>query len=482
MFMQQVRAGAAPGAILRLFAAYLVGQSSAASLASQPADKTLQALILSGPVDHDWLATTSFVRQILADTGRFNVRVCEAPNALQARRLAEFDVLVDLAGRSASTNDPEGEIARFVESGKGLVVTHGALTQQNPGTTASGLWPILSMGLSHRPVRFAEVRIIRPEHPITQGMQTQFKIADALPGSIAIRPEAESLASASDEIKANGVSSDQPVLLTLHHTGGRVFCTAMGHSLAAMREPAFVATLARGTEWAATGKVTLTADLGLTRPVGNAVRALVITGGHDHETSFYSIFDGYKDLAGMPVTTSSAAFKNDLRNKYDVLIMYDFSRELDETGKKNLRDFVESGKGVVVLHHALLNYQDWPWWYKEVVGGSYRLRSQGDVASSTVKDNQHFFVSPDREHQITASVDPFQIVDEAYKRMWFSAGVHPLLVTDNPNSDRLLAWIGPGSGFRVVAIQLGHGPSAFSHPSYRALVHNAILWSAARTP
>ena len=33
--------------------------------------------------------------------------------------------------------------------------------------------------------------------------------------------------------------------------------------------------------------------------------------------------------------------------------MYDFSRELDETGKKNLRDFVESGKGVVVLHHAL---------------------------------------------------------------------------------------------------------------------------------
>ncbi len=54
--------------------------------------------------------------------------------------------------------------------------------------------------------------------------------------------------------------------------------------------------------------------------------------------------------------------------------MYDFSRDLDETGKKNLRDFVESGKGVVVLHHALLNYQKWPWWYEDVVGGSYRLQ------------------------------------------------------------------------------------------------------------
>jgi type 1 glutamine amidotransferase len=77
-------------------------------------------------------------------------------------------------------------------------------------------------------------------------------------------------------------------------------------------------------------------------------------------------------------------------------------------------------------------------------------------------------------------IDPFHLVDEAYKRMWYSAGIHPLLVTDNPSSDKVLAWIGPGAGFRVVAIQLGHGPSAFSHPAYRALVHNAILWSAGR--
>ena len=212
------------------------------------------------------------------------------------------------------------------------------------------------------------------------------------------------------------------------------------------------------------------------------MRGLLITGGHDHETSFYTLFDGYKDLAGMPVSTSAAAFKNDLRNKYDVLIMYDFSRDLDETGKKNLREFVESGKGVVVLHHALLNYQEWPWWYKEVVGGSYRLKTEGSVLSSTVKDNQQFFVTPQREHPITAKLDPFHIVDEAYKRMWFSAGVRPLLVTDNSSSDRVLAWIGPDATFRVVAIQLGHGPSAFRHPSYRALVHNAILWSAARNP
>ena len=86
--------------------------------------------------------------------------------------------------------------------------------------------------------------------------------------------------------------------------------------------------------------------------------------------------------------------------------MYDFSRDLDETGKKNLRDFVESGKGIVVLHHALLNYQKWPWWYEEVVGGSYRLKREGDVPSSTVKDDQQIFVTPDGEHPITAGIGP----------------------------------------------------------------------------
>jgi type 1 glutamine amidotransferase len=208
------------------------------------------------------------------------------------------------------------------------------------------------------------------------------------------------------------------------------------------------------------------------------VRGLLITGGHDHEASFYTLFHGYEDLARLPVTSSATAFQSDLRDKYDVLIMYDFSPDLTETGKKNLRDFVESGKGIVVLHHALLNYQTWPWWYEDVVGGSYRLRKEGDIPSSTYKGDQEISVVPEGEHPITRELGTFQVVDETYKNMWISRKVQPLLTTDNPNADRLLAWIGPCSTSRVVAIQLGHGPTVFSHSKYRTLVHNSILWSA----
>jgi type 1 glutamine amidotransferase len=224
----------------------------------------------------------------------------------------------------------------------------------------------------------------------------------------------------------------------------------------------------------------LAAETEASKPAVDRTRALLITGGHDHETSFYSLFEGYDDLGRIPVATSSTAFQNDLRGKYDVVIMYDFSRDLDEKGKKNLRDFVESGGGIVVLHHALLNYQNWKWWYQDAVGGSYRLSREGDIPSSTVKNDQNIAVTPRGPHPITAGIEPFSIKDETYGKMWIASNVHPLLATDNPHSSPVIGWVGPQAGYKVVAIQLGHGPTAFANESYRRLVHRAINWAAGR--
>jgi len=47
------------------------------------------------------------------------------------------------------------------------------------------------------------------------------------------------------------------MLWTVNYGSGRVFVTAMGHDAEAMKLPGFVATLTRGTEWAATGAVTI---------------------------------------------------------------------------------------------------------------------------------------------------------------------------------------------------------------------------------
>jgi type 1 glutamine amidotransferase len=47
------------------------------------------------------------------------------------------------------------------------------------------------------------------------------------------------------------------MLWTVKYGNGRVFVDAMGHDADAMTLPGFVATLARGAEWAATGEVTI---------------------------------------------------------------------------------------------------------------------------------------------------------------------------------------------------------------------------------
>ncbi len=461
----------------------------------------IRVLILSGHNNHDWRTTTPFLRHLLEDTGRFDARVCESPIGITEETLSPFDVLVDDYGGPRWGSTTEKAIENFVSSGKGLVAVHGALYYfsglevlgdhhvasgiKEPAwpdfaRMVKGYWPSPPPNEFHAPHHFFEVKITRPEHPIVQGMTSSFTTADELYHGMTLLPGADVIATAYDEPRNGGTGKDEPILFASRYGKGHVFCIALGHELAAMQEKGFITTFVRGTEWAATGKVTLPPDLGFPQPNADAVRALVITGGHDHESSFYTLFDGYKDLAWVPVTSSKMAFQNDLRGKYDVLVMYDFSLDLDETGKRNLQDYVESGKGLVVLHHAILSYQKWPWWYQEVVGGRYRLEPEGNIPTSTAQEGQELFVTPEGQHPVTAGIGRFHIFDGTYKGMWISPQIKVLLTTDNANSDRPLAWISPYPNSRVFYTELGHGHTVFRHPAYRSLVHNAILWAAGR--
>jgi type 1 glutamine amidotransferase len=485
--------------ILFLFAGMLFSQIPGNGQLFEPG--TIRVLILSGQNSHDWRTTTPFLRQLLVGTGRFDVRVCESPAGMTHETLTPFDVLLDDYSGPRLGSATEKAIENFIKSGKGLVVVHRALNSfsglevvsDHPVTPPikeppwpefakmiKGYWPAQPPGGFHAPPHFFEVKIIKGDHPVVQGLKTSFKTADDLYHGLTFLPGAEVIAAAYDDPKNGGTGKDEPLIFSSSYGKGRVFCTALGHDVASMQAGGFIATFLRGTEWAATGKVTLPPDQGMPGPGPNAVRALVITGGHDHESSFYSLFDGYPDLAWTPVSTASVAFQNDLRNKYDVLVLYDFTRDLDETGKKNLRDFVESGKGVVILHHAILSYQTWPWWYGEVAGGRYRLDRDGDIPSSTATMGQEHFVLLEGQHPVTAGLRPFHIWDEPYKGMWISAKNKVLLTTDNTASDRPLAWISAYPKSRVFYTQLGHDHTAFQHPAYRMLIHQAILWSAGR--
>ena len=64
------------------------------------------------------------------------------------------------------------------------------------------------------------------------------------------------LATAYSDPANNGSGHDEPQLLVVNYGRGRVFHTTLGHDVNAMSSVDFVVTLQRGTEWAATGRVT----------------------------------------------------------------------------------------------------------------------------------------------------------------------------------------------------------------------------------
>jgi type 1 glutamine amidotransferase len=436
---------------------------------SSAGPQRFSALILFGGGTGDGRATSDFLRDLLLDSGRFDVRVNEAPEGITAKSLAAFDVVVDAYAGPNLGKPAEKALQKFVHNGKGLVLTHVALAAR--GTQAGLVKSFNAAAVTNSAFHRLELQYPLPSHPVVHGLKKNWRTAD--------RPLQGLVPQNGTEILAKG-NQNEPVLFAAPSSKGRVFGTALGHDIGSMQEPAFITTFLRGAEWAASGKVTLPSELTVPGPATNGLRVLVITGGHDHETSFYGLFDGCKDLGWIAVNDSKLAFEKDIRAKYDVLVFYDFTRDMDDKSKKNLRDFVESGKGIVVLHHGILNFQKWPWWYEEVVGGLYRLERQGSIPNSSVKFGEQHLITPVAGHPITAGIEPFEVADETYKGLFISDKITPLLVTDNPTSDRTVAWVGPCTTSKVVFIQLGHDHSPFRHPSYRAIVHNSILWTAGR--
>jgi type 1 glutamine amidotransferase len=207
------------------------------------------------------------------------------------------------------------------------------------------------------------------------------------------------------------------------------------------------------------------------------VRTLVVTGGHDYPTSFYTLFE-QEGVAWDHAISNEDAFERDLRGRYDVVVLYDMPASLSETGKANFRAFTESGGGVVALHHAIVSYQDWPW-YRELIGGQYVDATPGRPGSTYLHD-QDLNVRVVTRHPVTEHVTMSRIHDETYKGMAIASTNTVLLETDHATSDGPLAWVSAYAGARVVYIQLGHGPEAHRDPGYRRLVLNAIRWVAHR--
>ena len=247
----------------------------------------LRALVLSGRNNHDWRTTTPFLRQLLVDSGRFDVRVVEEPDGITARTLAPYDVVVsDYCGPrwDAAT---ERALVEFVRGGKGLVAVHGAAygfsgldvladrhvktgivepAWREHGEIVGGYWPAPPAEQFHGARHSFRVKLVDREHPVSRGFSDHFVATDELYHRITLAPSTRVLATAYSDPATGGTGRDEPILWVKETGRGRAYFTALGHELAAMQNPGFQAALLRGAEWAASGAVTLPVDAGAAKP------------------------------------------------------------------------------------------------------------------------------------------------------------------------------------------------------------------------
>ncbi|MSU23884.1 MAG: ThuA domain-containing protein [Opitutus sp.] len=112
-------------------------------------------------------------------------------------------------------------------------------------------------GGGHGPQHEFLVETRTPEHLILRGLPAKWMHAkDEL--YHALRGPAEHLTVLASSL-SDRTHEHEPMLMAITYGSGRVFHTALGHSVETLQGLGFQITFQRGTEWAATGRVTLPA-------------------------------------------------------------------------------------------------------------------------------------------------------------------------------------------------------------------------------
>jgi type 1 glutamine amidotransferase len=216
------------------------------------------------------------------------------------------------------------------------------------------------------------------------------------------------------------------------------------------------------------------------------IRVLLITGGHGfEETQFFALFDAIDDVTYTKAEFPAAAelLKPDAARQFDAIVFYDMWADgISPAQQRAFLALLDTGIGVVALHHTLAAHQTWPE-YAKIIGGKYfipKYAKPGDPEGKYFHDQDVPVTIADKEHPITRGLADFQIHDETYQSYFHDPGNRVLLKTNHPKSDSAIAWVRKYANSRVAYIQLGHDHHAYEHPMYRTLVARAIRWSVGR--
>lgn len=219
--------------------------------------QTVHVLLVTG-IDHPahkWWQTAPALAEVLQKDQRLRVRVVEDPHFLDSSALSRYRAVVlhfmnweqPTPGAKARAN-----LQRFVQDGKGLFILHfgcGAFRDWPEFRNLAGrVWDPKKR--AHDPHGKFRVNITNTNHPVTRGMQS-FETEDELYTCLAGDRPIELLATARSKVDGK----EYPMAFVFDYGKGRVFHSALGHDVKAIRNSSVAELFRRGCAWAAGLKV-----------------------------------------------------------------------------------------------------------------------------------------------------------------------------------------------------------------------------------
>lgn len=279
--------------------------------------KPIKTLIVDGQNNHEqWPKITVMMQQYLEESGRFVVDVqrsaytwkgeefiaaypidgmpkTEAKEKPQTDpnfkpEFSKYDLVVVNFGWNAAPwpSETQKALEKFVSKGGGLVIVHAAdnsfpewkaynqmiglggwgdrnekdgpyVYYDDAGNLQRDMTP--GNGGTHGPQHEFTIKIRNSEHPITKGMPMEWlHTKDELYSKLRGPAEnMEILATAYAAKEYKGTERHEPMMMVLNYGKGKIFHTPMGHIDYSVECVGFITSLLRGSEWAATGKVTI---------------------------------------------------------------------------------------------------------------------------------------------------------------------------------------------------------------------------------
>lgn len=254
-----------------------------------------KALIITGQNNHNWQKSSLLLQDILDVSGIFAAEVLISPAegedmAPFKPNFKKYDVIVLDYNGDPWPDQVNQDFVDYVNGGGGVVVYHAAdnafpewieynemigLGGWGNRDESSGpyvYWEedliventMPGRGGDHGEQHAFKVINRDTDHPITKGLPQKWMHAqDELYGLM--RGPGKNmtvLSTAYSDTTTGGSGRNEPVLFTIAFGEGRIFHTVLGHAGSEEKTPAmkcagFITTFQRGTEWAATGNVTL---------------------------------------------------------------------------------------------------------------------------------------------------------------------------------------------------------------------------------